>query len=109
MHHWCKVGTVVGWNLVDFPRGLGFRVNVGISAADEPEHGRGAPFGSERPEILARRRRIDLAHTVTREMPAESIGNARACIGIVDSQRVVLQRGNLGWPGSSRSCCLCIG
>jgi len=42
-----KVRIVVGRDLVEPARFLSFRVSVGVSAADEPEHGAHVSFRAE--------------------------------------------------------------
>jgi len=58
-----KARIVVGRDFVEPVCLLGFRVAVGVGAADEPRHGGRVPFRAERSEILAGWRRSGLAYS----------------------------------------------
>src|SRR5437868_2924489 len=95
-----KARVVVGRNLVESPCRLGLRVAVGVGAADEPEHRRDMPFGAERPEILARRRRPGLDYPLGAEMSAEGITDTPARVRIVRDEGVTIKWRDLRRPGS---------
>jgi len=71
-----KARIVVGQDFVESACLLGFRVAVGVGAADEPRHGGRVPFRAERSEILAGWRQSGLAYSVVGKMPAERVGDA---------------------------------
>jgi hypothetical protein len=94
--------VVVGRDLVEPACLLGFRVTIGVGATDEPEHGGRVPLGAEGPEILARRRRSGLTHPLCGKMPAERVEDAPARRGIVDHQRIAVERRDLRRSGGAR-------
>ena len=78
-----KQRTVIDWQLIESPSFLSLRIDIGIGATHEPEHGRNMPLGPERPEIFARRSRPGLPDSLGREMPAKRIGDARGGLRII--------------------------
>src|SRR5262249_36517224 len=73
MNDWCKAWIVVRRDLVEPACLLGFRVAVGVGAANEPEHGGCVPFRAERSEILAGWSRPGLKHAVCGKVPTKRI------------------------------------
>ena len=73
MDHWREAWAVIGRNIAYLTLLLGFRVYRGISAADKPEHRWRAPLSSERPKVLARRRRLGCLHAVSSEVLTKSL------------------------------------
>ena len=88
-------GTVIDRQVVDPPRGLRFGVNIGIGAADKPVDRRRVPFTPEAAEVLARRRWSGVADAVGREMAAQGLRHAIACLLVVDIEGVAIQRCDL--------------
>src|SRR6516162_6456935 len=97
-----KARALIGRDLVEPARLLGFRVAVGVGAADKPEHGGRVPLRTERSKVLAGRRRSGLAHSVDGKVPAERVDDAPARRGIVDHQGIAVERRDLRRPGSAR-------
>src|SRR5690348_12167597 len=104
MDHGQEARIVVGGDLVDAVRRLGPGVDIRVGAAHEPEHRRDAPFGAKRSEILARRCRSGLVHTIGREVLAKCFRNALARSAIVDRERITVQRRDLRRFRCARGC-----
>ena len=86
--------AVVDREFIEPTRFLGFRVNLGIGAAHKPKHGGKVPFGSERSEVLARRRWPGLPDALGWEVSAKRIDYTLARLRIIHVERVVIQRCN---------------
>jgi hypothetical protein len=65
------------------------------SSAYKPEYGCNGPFGSERPEILACGRRLDVLHKVRRKALTECIAHSPGRLRILPDKRITVQSRNL--------------
>ena len=81
MDHRRETRVVIGRDLVELARLFGFRVDIGIGAADEPEHGWHVPLGSERSEVLARGCRLGFLDTVGGKVLAKRVAYPLARLG----------------------------
>src|SRR5271163_2782919 len=90
--------AVVDRKLVDSARFLGFRVDIGIGAAHKPKYGRNVPFGSERSEVLARRRWAGLPDALGGEVSAKGVDYALARLRIIHVEGIMIQRRDLRRP-----------
>jgi hypothetical protein len=83
MQNRCKSGVVVRRNLSNSPGLLGLSVPFGIGTADEPEDRRCLPRSTEHSEILARRRRLRFADSVSTEMLTERVDDTPRRIRVI--------------------------
>src|SRR5215472_260495 len=95
MNYRCEARVVIRRNVPNPALVLGFRVNVGIGAADEPEDRRRAPLGPERSEVLTGRCRARLLYTISRKVKAKRIAYSLGCLRVVRDKRITIQTCNL--------------
>src|SRR5205814_7509829 len=77
-----------------------------VGAADEPEYRGDVPLSTERAEIFARWRRAGFPDPVGGEVVAERRHDTLGGLGVVDDERVAIDRRDLGWPRRARGRCL---
>src|SRR6476469_9797136 len=97
-----KLRAVVDRKFVETIVLLGLLVDLGICTTDEPKHGWRTPFGSERPEILARRCWSGFSNAFCAEVPTEGIDNPFARVAIVRVERIAIQGRDLWFTWRSR-------
>jgi hypothetical protein len=70
--------TVVHREFIESTGFLGYFVDIGVGATHEPKDGGNVPFGPERSEVLARRRRPGLPDALGGEVPTKRVDYALA-------------------------------
>src|SRR5690242_17696242 len=87
----CEARIVVSWDLGELALLFRLGVQIGVDAADEPEHGWNAPLGSKRSEVFARRRWLRFLHTLSRKVADEGVMDSPRRCRIVHHERIPVQ------------------